>query len=307
MKITKVLIAGSGTMGQQIGFQCALHGFQTTMWDVNPDALEACRQTHQRFADHHVTSLGLSRDRVGAALGRITYAADLDRASADADLVSESIPEDPQIKRSFYGGLHGLCPARTIFTTNTSTLLPSQLADATGRPDRFLALHFANPVWHANIGEVMAHPGTDPEVSDRVLRFAEEIGMVPIRLEREQSGYVINSLLVPLLTAAQSLVTNGVASPEDVDRTWMIATKMALGPCGLMDLIGMRTIYNVTAYWAEVRGDDQLRRNAAYIKQSFIDPGRLGVATGAGYYSYPGPVFKDPEFLTSGDHRDRSR
>jgi 3-hydroxyacyl-CoA dehydrogenase len=245
-------------------------------------------------------TMGSARDDVDAALGRISYTTDLADAARGADLVSESIPEDPDLKRKLYEQLRELCPPTTIFTTNTSTLLPSQLADATGRPERFLALHFANPVWHANIGEVMGHPGTDPEVIDRVVRFAAEIGMVPIRLEREQNGYVINSLLVPLLTAAQSLVTNGVSDPEDVDRTWMIATKMPRGPFGIMDLIGMETIHNVTAYWAEVRDDAQLRKNAAYIKRRFIDTGKLGIKTGEGYYSYPDPAFSNPDFVRGG-------
>ena len=300
MKIEKVLIVGSGTLGQQIGFQCAMRGFSTTMYDVCEQALESCRTTHRRFAEMFTATMGSARADVDAALGRISYTTDLADAARGADLVSESIPEDPDLKRQLYRRLRELCPPTTIVTTNTSTLLPSQLADATGRPERFLALHFANPVWHANIGEVMGHPGTDPEVIDRVVRFAAEIGMVPIRLEREQSGYVINSLLVPLLTAAQSLVTNGVTSPEDVDRTWMIATKMPRGPFGIMDLIGMETIYNVTTYWAEVRDDEQLRKNAAYVKRRFIDTGKLGIKTGEGYYRYPDPAFSDPGFVHGG-------
>jgi 3-hydroxyacyl-CoA dehydrogenase len=300
MKIEQVLIVGSGTMGAQIGFQCAVRGFDTSICDVSEQALEACRGLHLRFAEMFVATMGARRGDVDAALRRISYTTDLGDAAPRADLVNESIPEDPTLKRQLFGRLGALCPPATIFTTNTSTLLPSQLADASGRPQRFLALHFANPVWHANIGEVMGHPGTDPEVVDEVVRFAEDIGMVPIRLEREQTGYVINSLLVPLLTAAQSLVTNRVATPENVDRTWMIATKMPRGPFGIMDMIGLETIYNVTAYWAEARGDDQLRRNAAYVKQRFLDAGKLGMKTGEGYYRYPDPAFAEPDFARGG-------
>lgn len=297
MEIRKVLVVGSGTMGGQIALQCALSGFDTVVHDVSERAIEACRQQHRALAEVVCEGTGRGRDEAESALARIAYSTDLAVASADIDLVSESVPEDPELKRRLWAQLDELCPPRTIFTTNTSTLLPSQLADATGRPERFIGLHFANPVWIANIGEVMGHPGTDPDVVERVAAFAADIGMVPIVLEREQTGYVINSLLVPLLTAAQSLVTNGVATPEDVDRTWMIATKMQRGPCAIMDLIGMETIYNVTAYWAGVRGDDQLRRNAAYIKERFLDTGRLGLKTGEGYYRYPSPAFADPDFL----------
>ena len=298
MKIERVLIVGAGTMGQQIGFQCAMHEFATVIHDVSDSALERCRADHRRFATTFTRERGASASAVEAALARLAYTSDLAAACQHVDLVSESVPEVPMIKTETYARLNELCPPRTIFTTNSSTLLPSQLAEATGRPARFLALHFANPVWEANIGEVMAHPGTDPEVFEQVVDFAKAIGMVPIRLEREQSGYVINSLLVPLLAAAQSLVSNGVTSPENVDRTWMIATKMAAGPFGIMDRIGLETIYNVTSHWAEVKRDEQLRRNAAYVKTRFLDRGKLGVKTGEGFYTYPEPAFRKPGFLS---------
>ncbi len=297
MEIKKVVVVGTGTMGGQIGFQCAVSGFQTVMCDINEASLDGCRSSHRRFAEVFVAKRGSSQEVVDAAVARLSYTDDLAQACRDADLVSESVPEDPEIKRAVYAQLNRCCPDHTILTTNTSTLLPSQFAESTGRPDRFLALHFANPVWDANIGEVMPHPGTDPEVFERVLEFVAEIGMVPIRLEKEQNGYIINSLLMPLLIAAQGLITNDVATHEDVDRTWMISTKMPVGPFGIMDLIGLETIYNVVRYWAETDGDEELRKNAVFIKKRFVDRGRLGVKSGEGYYSYPGPAFAQEGFL----------
>jgi 3-hydroxyacyl-CoA dehydrogenase len=298
MDITTVLIVGAGTMGRQIGFQCAVRGFDTVTYDVNDVLLDACRGTHRQFAEIFVAKRGASREAVDAAIARLTYTTDLANACRHADLVSESVPENPEVKREVFEQLNRHCPGHTIFTTNTSTLLPSQLADATGRPERFLALHFANPVWDANIGEVMPHPGTDPAIFERVCEFAKEIGMVPIRLEKEQHGYVINSLLVPLLCAAQALVTDGVTSHEEVDRTWMIATRMPAGPFGIMDVIGLETVFNVVTYWAEAGGDERLRSSAAYIKRHFVDRGKLGVKTGAGFYTYPSPAFREDGFLS---------
>jgi len=297
MKIKKIVVVGAGTMGRQIGFQCAVSGFQTVMYDVQQEALDDCKNKQLRFAGLFVAKRGSNAEDIDAAVARLSYTTDLAEACRNADLVSESVPEDPEMKRQVYGELNRHCPELTIFTTNTSTLLPSQFADATGRPDRFLALHFANPVWDANIGEVMPHPGTDPEVFERVLEFAAEIGMVPIRLEKEQNGYVINSLLMPLLVAAQGLVTKGVASHEDVDRTWMVSTKMPVGPFGIMDLIGLETIFNVLEYWAKADGNEDLRKHADYIKNRFIESRNLGVKTGKGYYSYPGPAFAKDGFL----------
>ena len=303
VKIEKVLIAGAGTMGQQIGFQCAMRGFRTVTYDVSEAALESCRSNHRRFAGMHVAVLGARERDTEAALGRLEYSSELAEAARDADLVSESVPEDPEIKRRLYADLHRHCPERTILTTNSSTLVPSQLADATGRPGRFLALPFANPGRHAPIGEVMGHPGTEEAAFERVVRFAREIGMVPIPLAREHHGYVINSLLMPFLEAGLGLVADGVTSHETVDRTWMIATRMAMGPFGIMDLIGLETIYNVTAYWARVRGDRGLERSAAYLKERHVDRGRLGIKTGEGFYSYPDPAYGEPGFVRDDPRR----
>lgn len=297
MEIKKVVVVGAGTMGRQIGFQCAVSGFETVMYDGQQDALDDCRKKHLEYGGRFVAKRGFCAEDIEDAVARLYYTTDLAEACRNADLVSESVPEDPVIKHEVYGRLNRRCPDHTVFTTNTSTLLPSQFADATGRPDRFLALHFANPVWDANIAEVMPHPGTDPAVFQRVLDFAAEIGMVPIRLEKEQNGYVINSLLMPLLVAAQGLVTNEVAAPEDVDRTWMVSTKMPVGPFGIMDLIGLETIHNVLAYWAAADEDEELQKHADFIKSRFVDRGDLGVKTGRGFYTYPGPAFAKEGFL----------
>ena len=297
MDIKKVLIVGSGNLGGQIGFQCAVHGFETIMYDPHEDSLESCRASQRAYAELFITRRRKSKAETEAALGRLSFTTDLAQAGRDADLVSESVPENPIIKQQVYASLNECCPAKTIFTTNTSTLLPSQFAEATGRPSRFLALHFANEIWDRNIGEVMGHAGTDPEIFELVLKFAKTIGMVPIRVDKEQNGYVINSMIVPWVMAAQALVANDVARPEDVDRTWMIAMKESQGPFGVLDMIGLETAYNVAAYWGEVKGDEQLKKNAAYLKKHFVDQNKLGVKTGQGYYKHPNPAYAQPDFL----------
>jgi 3-hydroxyacyl-CoA dehydrogenase len=297
MDIKRVLVVGTGTLGRQIGFQCAMHGFETIMYDVSEKALASCREAHEHLAEMFRSERGVPRTTVDAARARLSYTIDLRAAAEDVDIVTESVPEVLETKLDAWKRLGEACPARTIFTTNTSTLLPSQLAHATGRPERFLALHFANRIWDSNIGEVMGHSGTAPEIVEAVLAFARAIGMVPIRIDKEQSGYVINSLLVPWLTAAQSLVTNGIATFTDVDRTWMICTRMGMGPFGLLDVIGLETAFNVMAYWGSANGDAQLLKNAAYLKAHFLDRGSLGVPSGRGYYAYPNPAYQQAGFL----------
>ena len=145
--IRRVLIVGTGTIGRQIALQCAMHGCDVTLHDVSPQALEAAQAEIRGFADHLVTWGRLTRQEADAALERIVTASAVEEAAAEADVVSESVPEDPVIKGQVFARLNGLCPERTIFTTNTSELLPSMFAEATGRPDRFAALHFHPFVW----------------------------------------------------------------------------------------------------------------------------------------------------------------
>jgi 3-hydroxybutyryl-CoA dehydrogenase len=297
MQIKNVLIVGTGTLGSQIGFQCARHGFNTTMYDIKQEGLDFSKKYHQEIGEATKADLGLDDTAIAAAHGNLSYTPDLAAAAKECDLVSESVPENPELKRKVFAELNELCPDQTIFTSNSSTLLPSEIAEATGRPERFLALHFANRIWVANVGEVMKHPGTAPEVFERVLEFAAEIGMVPIRIEKEHNGYVLNALLVPLLTAAQTLVTNGIATPADVDRTWMISTQAPVGPMATMDVVGLETIYAIGDHWATVTGDEQQRKNADFVKENYLDQGKLGVKSGEGFYKYPDPEFMKPDFL----------
>ena len=297
MEIQNVTIFGGGTLGSQIAFQTAFHGFNVIVYDISDEALELSQQNHQMIGELFKSERGASDQEIQDTMARLNYTTDLAASVKDADLTSESVPEDLAIKKQFYKDLAKVAPKKTIFTTNTSTLPPSQLAEETGRPERFLALHFANLIWENNIAEVMKHPKTDHSIFEQVLDFSKKIGMVPIRLEIEQPGYIINSLLVPWLIAAQTLVANEVASVEDIDKTWMIISKMDRGPLGTLDVIGFETAYNVAAHWGEINDDDQLRKNAAYIKEHFVDKGKLGIKTGEGFYKYPNPKFEDPDFL----------
>ena len=199
----------------------------------------------------------------------------------DADLVIEAVPENPAIKTDTWTKVGELAPEKTIFATNTSTLLPSSFMEATGRPEKFLALHYANRIWAMNTAEIMGTSKTDAAVFDTVVEFATEQGMVPIPLKKEQPGYVLNSLLVPLLNAASALLVNEVAEPETIDATWRIGTGAPLGPFQIFDVVGLTTAYNVS-----VMGDETSKKFAELVKRDYIDQGKLGVATGEGFYRY---------------------
>lgn len=298
-EIRRVLIIGAGLMGQQIGWQCAAHGCDVVLYDVAAPALDhALRQLDDYAAELSAQGL-LTTDQCEAARRRITTTTDPRTAAQEIDLISESVPEDPKLKGKVFAQFNALCPSRTIFTTNTSTLVPSQFAKASGRPDRLLALHFHPPVWAHNIVDVMPHKSTDPEVTACVLDFARRIGQMPIHLKRENHSYVFNTMFSAVNREALTLAANGVASIEEIDRAWMGIMEMSIGPFGLMDLVGLDTVWHISHYWARrVFFMRQLKKNADFVK-SYVDRGWLGVKSGRGFYSYPNPVFQRPDFIRS--------
>lgn len=284
--VRKVLVVGAGTMGQQIALQCVTHGFEVVLLDESADALAAAAARFAaiapRLADDPAFA-GVDLPTVVAGIRLTTDAAD---AAADADVVSESVPEDPELKGRVFAALDSLCPPRTVFATNTSSLLPSMFAEASGRPHRLAALHFHQPVWSANVVDVMPHSGTSPETVEVLVGFATRIGQVPVRLLRESPGYVFNAMYNALNREAITLAANSVASIEDIDLAWTTVTKMPNGPFGMLDHVGIDTAWHITDYWARALGDEQLTRNAAFLKD-YLDQGRLGVKSGKGFYDYP--------------------
>lgn len=281
-EIRKIMVLGTGVLGSQIAFQAAYSGFAVTAYDITPEALDKARERFAGLATTYEAEVpGAALGRAEETVGKIQLTTDMAAAVAEADLVIEAVPEVLDIKRDIYSKLAELAPARTIFATNSSTLLPSDLKDFTGRPDRFLALHFANRIWKFNTAEVMGTPDTDPAVFDALVKFATDIGMVPIPIRKEKAGYVLNSLLVPFLNAAAELAADGYADPQDVDKVWRIATGAPMGPFQIYDMIGLNTPYNILSH-----GDARAQQIAAWLKENYIDKGKLGIASGEGFYSY---------------------
>lgn len=297
MTYKNVTVAGSGVLGYQIAFQAAYHGFNVIVYDISDEVLEQAKSKFNWMCKAFRKDLRATQEQLDTAFDNLSYTSDLAEAVKDADLMIEAIPEIPEIKVEFYEKLANLAPEKTVFATNTSTLLPSQFAESTGRPAQFLALHFANKIWMHNAAEIMGHPRTDPKVFDEVVAFATNIGMVPMPLYKEQPGYIMNSLLAPFIDAGLQLLAKEVADPHTIDKTWMIVTGAPVGPFGILDTIGINTAYNITKMSAE-RTQSPVRFKAVkYLKEQLIDQNKLGAATGEGFYSYPNPAYMNPDFL----------
>lgn len=293
--IHDVLIVGAGTMGRQIGAQCAIHGYRVVLYDLDQTTLDQALGGIAKLLDFLVSSRKISADAARAAEARVLTSTDLPAAAAGADLVSESVPEDPLLKGRILAQLNAVCPARTIFTTNTSTLLPSAFAAASGRPDKVVALHF-HDTRVTDVVDVMPHPGSSPETVRLVIDFAVSIGQVPIVLRRESAGYVFNAMLSAWFHSAQTLAANDITSVEEIDRAWMGVMRAPMGPFGVMDSVGIDTVWKVTEHKARMTQDPQDLKNARFL-EGYVHKGLLGQKSGRGFYTYPHPAFKHPDFV----------
>lgn len=297
MKINNVTVFGSGVLGAQIAFHTAYHGYHVTLFDIKEELLTAAKLKFEQFKQLYQQDIKADSTDLDNAVSRIRFTTDLSASVRDADLTIEAITENIQVKIDFYTKLGTVAPEKAIFCTNSSTLLPSQFATETGRPEKFLALHFANYLWKNNVAEIMGHSGTDSILFNEVVQFAKSIHMVTIPIYREQPGYVMNSLLVPWLMAGLDLFRNGIADAASIDKTWMKTLGADLGPMAMGDLVGMNTAYNVTKSFAELTGEQIWKDRRDFVKENFIDTNKLGISTGEGFYKYPNPAYQDAGFL----------
>lgn len=318
MDIKKVTVAGSGVLGSQIAFQVAYKGFDTNVWLRSDASIERAKPFFIRWRDTYLQELELCKLHVlgkeapmPAARGlfdditkvtmeeieekielvkslpeKITFSTDMAEAFKGTDLVIEAVAESIEQKEEFYGKLAPHLEEHTILCTNSSTLLPSMFAHATGRPEKFLSLHFANLIWRSNTGEVMGHEKTSKEAFDTVLKFTKDIGMIPLPLFKEQAGYLLNSLLVPFLGAAGDLWANDVSDPQTIDLTWKIGTGAPRGPFEIMDVVGIKTVYDVNMLKPEAKDPNSLKGKLVAKLKKMLDEGKTGRNAGQGFYKY---------------------
>jgi len=289
--IKNVLILGSGTLGLRIGLQSAISGFNTVIYDINEATFIAAKKIQEGILKNLIERKLITSEEALEAKNRITYTTDAVKASANADFVSESVVEDLEIKKKVWSQFAQLCPKHTVFTTNTSYLLPSLFAEETGRPEKFCAFHF-HDVFMANVVDVMPNSATEKWVVDLLMEMGKKLNQTPVFVKKESSGYIFNAMLVALIGAAGALVTYDIASIEDVDRSWMGNFKMEIGPFGILDTIGLETAWHITNSLT----DNRSIKFAALLK-TYIDEGKLGTKTGEGFYKYPKPEYQQSYFV----------
>ncbi|PRY90411.1 3-hydroxyacyl-CoA dehydrogenase [Mongoliibacter ruber] len=291
MKINNVCILGAGTLGSRVALQSALSGYKVRIYDIDPTALERSRKTMEKIILHLAKSSGLEESAGLNAIDLITFTDNATNAVMDADIINESVLEDIEVKNQVWELFGKIAPEKTIFTTNTSYLLPSMFADISGRPEKFCALHF-HDVFYSKVVDIMPHPGTDANLIPILDSFGKSLEQVPVLVKKENPGYLFNSMLMAFIGAAGKLLTKEIGSIEDIDKSWMVNFHMPKGPFGILDNIGLDTAWHVT----KSQPDLASQRFAALLK-SYIDEGKLGEKTGEGFYKYPKPRYRDEDFL----------
>jgi 3-hydroxybutyryl-CoA dehydrogenase len=291
MEIKNITIIGTGNLGSRIGLQAAMSGFHVVFYDISESAIGKAKTSLDKIIVQLIKAGLFVQNEKTDVLNRIQYTTDIKTALADCDFISESVTEELTIKETVWKQLGEFAPSKTIFTTNTSYLLPSQLADISGRPEKFCAFHF-HDVFYARVVDIMPHLTTDSSLIPLLEQLGRKLNQVPVIVKKESPGYIFNFMLMALIGAAGRLKTKDIASMEDIDRSWMVNFHMPMGPFGILDSIGLDTAWHVVK-----ERDDVASQAFAKLLKEYIDNGKLGEKTGEGFYSYPKPAYRNSDFL----------
>jgi 3-hydroxybutyryl-CoA dehydrogenase len=282
MAIEKIAVIGCGQMGLGIAESAATAGVTVVAVKLTPGDLEAPRRTVQKGLDRRVARGKLSAEERDAILGRLSFTADLSQL-ADMPLVIESCVEDLQTKGDILAKLEPFMPANAVLASNTSSLRLSELAGFLSRPERFLALHFFNPVPAMKLVEVSGTSLTDPAARELATEFCTQIDKTPVQIQ-DLPGYVVNRLLVPYLLHAIETLEAGVASPESIDVAMKLGCGHPMGPLALSDLIGLDVVFAMAKTMHHELRDSRYR--APSLLRRLVLAGHLGRKSGRGIYDY---------------------
>ena len=281
--INTITVLGAGTMGHGIAEVAALAGYDVNLRDIEEDIVQDGYDQIEWSLDKLAEKDVISEEDRDAAKEAVTPVVDLEEAAGDADVVIEAIIEDMDIKQSVYEELDDVAPDRTIFASNTSSLSITDLSEVTDRAEQFCGMHFFNPPVQMDLVEVINGEHTDEEVTDLIAALAEDMGKSPVHVRKDEPGFIVNRILVPLMNEASWLVEDGVASIEEVDSTTAYDINLPMGAFELGDQVGNDVTLHVLDYMNEVLGDAY---EPCPLLQRKVDDEELGKKTGVGFYDY---------------------
>ncbi|MBU8906088.1 3-hydroxyacyl-CoA dehydrogenase family protein [Desertibacillus haloalkaliphilus] len=283
-QINHISVIGSGAMGSQIAMVCALAGYEVTLQDINEESLAKAKESLTGHMERRIKKGRLTVDEVNRAFNRLSFENKLEEAVKETDYVIEAIVEKVDVKRELFQQLDELTPPHTILATNSSTIVSSQIADATKRPEKVCNMHFFNPALVMELVEVVQGPHTSEETANVTVELTNKINKRPILLKKEISGFVANRILGKLMNEAIYLLENEIATPEEIDLACTKALNHPIGPFALIDLTGLDVHYNVRMQRYEESGNEEDKPSETIIEK--VERGELGRKAGKGFYTY---------------------
>ena len=295
-EIKKVCYVGAGTMGCYNSLISSLAGYEVTLYDISEEALENAPQNQLNWVEILAEREIAQPEAVAAASDRITRTSNPQKAAQDADLLSESVFERLDLKRETHRKFEHLLPPHAIMTTNTSTLLLSDIEGAVKRGDQFAAMHFHQ---FTPLVDIVAGPRTTPETIEIIKRFIKNQDQVYVELKKEKEGYLHNDMFVALLSTAIMLAVLRKVDYREVDRAWMLNQNSEAGPFFMLDNVGLNLVVDIQDNKSkqEDAASPEIQAAIKDFLQPYIESGNLGVKTGKGFYNYPDPEFMESEFL----------
>lgn len=277
-----IFVVGAGTMGLDIAQVFSTAGFAVTIYDMTDEIIERSAARLEKGLQKRVDKGKLTPEQKAAVIGGIEFTTRYDNAK-EADLIIEAIIESVEVKKTVFRNLDGICPERTVFATNTSSISITEIASATNRPDRCIGMHFFNPATVMKLVEVIRGMATSDETFAAVYELSQAIGKTPVEVS-EAPGFVVNRILIPMINEAIGLVAEGVASPEDIDTAMKLGANHPMGPLALGDLVGLDVVLAIMDTIFNETKDPKYRAHP--LLRKMVRANLLGRKTGKGFYRY---------------------